>query len=89
MIDKLMAVEARYDQLMTEMGDPAVQADTAKFRAHSKALAERHGEFEPYGSSVSCAVNEDYSRMTATLRDGDEVAFLPPVSGGAAQDHDR
>ena len=40
MIDKLMAVEARYDQLMTEMGDPAVQADTAKFRAHSKAVAE-------------------------------------------------
>ena len=54
-----------------------------------QALAGRHAGFEPYGSSVSCAVNEDYSRMTATLRDGDEVAFLPPVSGGAAQNHDR
>jgi molybdopterin converting factor small subunit len=31
---------------------------------------------------VSCAVNEEYARLTAPLRDGDEVAFLPPVSGG-------
>ena len=34
------AIEAKYDQLMAEMADPAVQADTAKFRAHSKALSE-------------------------------------------------
>ena len=27
-------------------------------------------------------VNEEYARLTATLHDGDEVAFLPPVSGG-------
>jgi len=40
MFDKLRAIEARYDQLMAEMADPAVQADTAKFRSHSKALAE-------------------------------------------------
>jgi peptide chain release factor 1 len=40
MFDKLAAVEARYDQLMTEMADPSVQSDSAKFRSHSKALAE-------------------------------------------------
>jgi peptide chain release factor 1 len=40
MFDKLASVEARYDQVMAEMADPAVQADTAKFRTHSKALAE-------------------------------------------------
>ncbi len=33
-------------------------------------------------ASLSCAVNDDFSRMDATVRDGDEVAFLPPVSGG-------
>ena len=31
---------------------------------------------------MSCAVNADYARMTTAVRDGDEVAFLPPVSGG-------
>jgi molybdopterin converting factor small subunit len=35
-----------------------------------------------YGGSISCAVNEEYSRLSTLLRDGDEVAFLPPVSGG-------
>jgi peptide chain release factor 1 len=40
MIDKLNAVEAKYDQLMAEMADPAVQGDTATFRSHSKTLAE-------------------------------------------------
>ena len=40
MFDKLASVEARYDQLMAEMADPAVQSDTSKFRTHSKTLAE-------------------------------------------------
>lgn len=35
-----------------------------------------------YERSISCAVNEDYARMSHVLADGDEVAFLPPVSGG-------
>jgi peptide chain release factor 1 len=40
MFDKLATVEARYDQLMAEMADPAVQGDSTRFRSHSKALAE-------------------------------------------------
>jgi molybdopterin synthase sulfur carrier subunit len=35
-----------------------------------------------YERSMSCAVNADYSRLSAPVADGDEVAFLPPVSGG-------
>jgi molybdopterin converting factor small subunit len=31
---------------------------------------------------MSVAVNADYARMNASVQDGDEVAFLPPVSGG-------
>jgi molybdopterin converting factor small subunit len=27
-------------------------------------------------------VNADYARMDHALGDGDEIAFLPPVSGG-------
>ena len=45
-------------------------------------LVQSHRELAAFTSSVSSAVNEEYSRMAATLRDGDEVAFLPPVSGG-------
>jgi molybdopterin converting factor subunit 1 len=46
------------------------------------ALTAEFPAMADYGRSVSCAVNEEYARLTAPLRDGDEVAFLPPVSGG-------
>ena len=45
-------------------------------------LVGEFGGFEDYSRAVSCAVNEEYARMTTVLNDGDEVAFLPPVSGG-------
>jgi molybdopterin converting factor subunit 1 len=35
-----------------------------------------------YGRALSVAVNAEYARMSTKLADGDEVAFLPPVSGG-------
>jgi molybdopterin converting factor subunit 1 len=35
-----------------------------------------------YERTMSVALNTDSSRMTAAVQDGDEVAFLPPVSGG-------
>jgi molybdopterin converting factor subunit 1 len=47
-------------------------------------LARRYPGLAPYRASVSCAVNEDYAKFTTPLKDGDEVAFLPPVSGGCA-----
>jgi molybdopterin converting factor subunit 1 len=44
--------------------------------------AVRHPAIAPFESAVSCAVNASFARMTAPVADGDEVAFLPPVSGG-------
>jgi molybdopterin converting factor subunit 1 len=35
-----------------------------------------------YTRAISVAVNEEYARLSASVRDGDEIAFLPPVSGG-------
>ncbi|HKH70213.1 MAG TPA: MoaD/ThiS family protein [Vicinamibacterales bacterium] len=57
-------------------------ADNAVVRDAWLTLQARYVGIAPYASSVSCAVNADYSRMSAPLREGDEVAFLPPVSGG-------
>jgi molybdopterin converting factor subunit 1 len=47
-----------------------------------RQLAAEFPGFEPYERAISSAVNADYARMDTELRDGDEVAFLPPVSGG-------
>ena len=46
-------------------------------------LASRYGDLAPYGASVSAARNLEYARMDTAVSDGDEIAFLPPVSGGA------
>jgi len=39
----------------------------------------RLAEFRP---SVAASVNQEYAEWRASLSSGDEVAFLPPVSGG-------
>ena len=54
----------------------------ASVRAAWDSLVGEFPEMDDYSKVVSCAVNEDYARMTTALSDGDEVAFLPPVSGG-------
>jgi molybdopterin converting factor subunit 1 len=46
-------------------------------------LVAEFPEMARYQSSVSSAVNADYARMTVAIADGDEIAFLPPVSGGS------
>jgi molybdopterin synthase catalytic subunit len=40
--------------------------------------------FEAMVPSLAISVNQEYCRADRTLREGDEVALLPPVSGGSA-----
>jgi molybdopterin converting factor subunit 1 len=64
-------------------GECAVEVDdTASVREVWQALVGRQPALAPFAASVSCAVNEDFARMTTRVREGDAVAFLPPVSGG-------
>jgi molybdopterin converting factor subunit 1 len=56
--------------------------EEATARVLWNTLASEYPDFVDYGGTVSTAVNEEYSKMDAVLSDGDEVAFLPPVSGG-------
>jgi len=48
-----------------------------------QGLAAEFTEMASYERSISTAVNAEYALRTQVLSDGDEVAFLPPVSGGA------
>jgi molybdopterin converting factor subunit 1 len=47
-----------------------------------RQLVEEFPDLAGYERSISTAVNADYARMDHAVQDGDEVAFLPPVSGG-------
>ena len=48
------------------------------------ALREKLGEATPalLRVPVAYAVNRDYAHADSVLADGDEVAFIPPISGG-------
>lgn len=46
------------------------------------AVAAAHPQVEGLAGSVSFAVNQEYVDRERRLRDGDEVALIPPVSGG-------
>jgi molybdopterin converting factor subunit 1 len=55
--------------------------------ARVEDLFARYGrsfpELAQFRSSVVASVNQEFAEWRATLTTGDEVAFLPPVSGGA------
>ncbi|GIV31512.1 MAG: molybdopterin converting factor small subunit [Saprospiraceae bacterium] len=44
-------------------------------------LTEKHPRFNSL-ASLRFAVNNEYAEEERTLQDGDEVAIIPPVSGG-------
>jgi molybdopterin converting factor subunit 1 len=50
-----------------------------------RAAVVAHPDLAAFTSIVSAAKNDDFSAMAAPVDDGDQVAFLPPVSGGASR----
>jgi molybdopterin converting factor subunit 1 len=46
------------------------------------ALALEHPRLEPLCARVAFAVNAEYVDADQVLHEGDEVAVIPPVSGG-------
>jgi len=58
-------------------------ADGADVEAAWAALVARHPVLASGRGSLRFARNGDYADPTTILADGDEVAMIPPVSGGA------
>lgn len=58
-----------------------VAGDARDPRTLYAEAATRHGFKMPL-ERVRVAVNGAFAAQDCTLKDGDEVAFLPPVSGG-------
>ncbi len=69
-----------------------IAEDSAEFGAGARVAdvfaryGSRFPELERFRPSVAAAVNQQYSEWSALLASGDEVAFLPPVSGGQGTD---
>ena len=45
-------------------------------------IASEHARFVEMAPSLMVSVNQEYMDRSTALKDGDEVAFIPPVSGG-------
>lgn len=47
-----------------------------------KEVTRRHPEVEGFHGSLLLAHNQQWTTPTTPLKEGDEVALMPPVSGG-------
>jgi len=66
------------EQLALPEGLRDVTALRALLRGRGGAWAEELADGKP----VRAAVNQEMARGDVAIRDGDEIAFFPPVTGG-------
>jgi molybdopterin synthase catalytic subunit len=82
-----MRIHVRYFAVVRERlgrGDDEVELpDGADVAAALDALAARHAPLAPLRRYLQVAVNQETVVASHALRDGDELALIPPVAGGA------
>ena len=80
-----IGVKVRFFARLRELA--RVETETRQFPAGSNvadvydALLAAHPALPPRGS-VRAALNQEFAEWDARVAEGDEVAFIPPVSGG-------
>ncbi len=62
--------------------EDAELSDGARVEDLYERYARRFPRLAEFRPSVAASVNQEYAEWRASLAAGDEVAFLPPVSGG-------
>lgn len=60
-------------------------ADRATLSDVLQHYGDKFPAIQKLSPSLALSINREYASQDAPLRDGDEVALLPPVSGGAAR----
>jgi molybdopterin converting factor subunit 1 len=74
-----------FASLREAVGREALELDLPEGATAEEAwrrLAEEHPDVAPWRKSLAAAVNRAHARFDTPLADGDELVFLPPVSGG-------
>lgn len=73
------------------VGQPEVELELDREGTSTTALTQliqKYPKLARFGRSLLVAVNQEYSRGETPLKNGDELAVFPPVSGGSAQSND-
>lgn len=84
-----MHINARCFAILRELAAGSSELELSDGASLSDAwdtLAARFPQIAPHREWVRAARNGAYAAWDVTLAEGDEVAFLPPVSGGARTD---
>jgi MoaE-MoaD fusion protein len=68
--------------IMGQAADEAEFPQGADLRAVFERYAARQGRLRELAPSIVVARNQEFAPLSTALAEGDEVAFLPPVSGG-------
>jgi molybdopterin synthase sulfur carrier subunit len=63
---------------------PSGIKDVKDLVAWIRTLSPGHAEAFAHLESVRMAVNQEFAGPEALVKEGDEVAFFPPVTGGGA-----
>jgi sulfur-carrier protein len=72
----------RLRELIGHAEDSMGFVDSTTIEQLFAAYSSRHPELAKYRSSVVASRNQEFAAWDTPLRTGDEIAFLPPVSGG-------
>jgi molybdopterin synthase catalytic subunit len=67
---------AGFGEETIELAPSAIASDVLEY------LAGKDPRFHEWRGALRVAVNQQYVHDAHTLSDGDEVAVIPPVSGG-------
>jgi molybdopterin synthase catalytic subunit len=87
-----MRVRVMYFGILRDMAgqehETVELADGARLAELYSDLQQRIPGLGKFGSSIALSINCEYSPVDAPLHEGDEVALLPPVSGGAGEERE-
>jgi molybdopterin converting factor subunit 1 len=72
----------RLKEVLGRAQDSVEVQDAATIEQLFGLFVSRIPELAKYRSSVVASRNQEFAAWDTPLRPGDEVAFLPPVSGG-------
>ena len=85
-----MQVRVLYLGMLKELagceGESVDVADGASVGELLAALRQRIPQLQQFRHAIALAVNYEYSGSDTQLRDGDEIALIPPVSGGTPEE---
>ena len=82
-----MVVKVRFfavtrDAAGTDRAELSLAGDSATVADAIAAIEDRYPALAPHTSRMAFAVNLEYVARDYVLSDGDELALIPPVSGG-------